>query len=81
MEKHIALVNKTNQRVTSVLVVDSLDKSHIDQWATDELDVIAVKDSTPYVNGLWDGEEFTPPDNEYLISIGLVQENPTEGDE
>jgi hypothetical protein len=81
MEKQIALVNKTNQRVMNVLIVDSLDKSHIDQWATNELDVIAVKDSTPYVNGLWDGKEFTPPDNEYLISIGLIQENPTEGDE
>ena len=81
MEKQIALVSKTNQRVINVLVVDSLEKSHIDQWATNELDVVAVKDSTPYVNGLWDGKEFTPPDNEYLIEIGLVQENPTEGDE
>jgi hypothetical protein len=81
MEKQIALINKTNQRVINVLVVETLDKSHIDQWATNELDVIAVKDSTPYVNGLWDGKEFSQPDNEYLISIGLVQENPTEGDE
>jgi hypothetical protein len=81
MEKQIALINKTTKRVENVLVVDSLEKSHIDQWATNELDVIAVKDSTPYVNGLWDGKEFSQPDNEYLISIGLVQENPTEGDE
>jgi hypothetical protein len=72
MEKQIALVNKANQRVISVLVVESLDKSHIGQWATDELDVIAVKDSTPYVNGLWDGKEFTPPDEEYLKEIGLM---------
>ena len=56
MEKQIALVSKTNQRVINVLVVDSLEKSHIDQWATNELDVVAVKDSTPYVNGLWDGK-------------------------
>jgi hypothetical protein len=81
MEKQIALINKTNQRVVSVLVVDSLQKSHIEQWATDAIDVVAVKDSIPYVNGLWNGEEFSQPDNEYLISIGLVQENPTEGDE
>lgn len=74
MEKQIALVSKANQRVVSVLIVDSLDKSHIAQWATDELDVVVVKDSTPYVNGLWDGKEFTPPDNDYLKSIGLVQE-------
>jgi hypothetical protein len=72
MEKQIALINKTTKRVENVLVVDSLDKSHIDQWATDELDVIAVKDSTPYVNGLWDGKEFSQPTEDYLIEIGLV---------
>jgi len=81
MEKQIALVDKTSKRVLNVLVVDDLDKDYIAQWATNECDVVAVKDTTPYVNGLWDGKEFTPPDNEYLISIGLVQENPTEGDE
>ena len=80
MEKQIALINKTNQRVISVLVVDSLDKSHIGQWATDKVDVVAVKDSTPYVNGLWDGKEFTPPDNEYLKSIGLVSDQITESE-
>ena len=78
MEKQIALINKENKRVISVLVVDSLEKSQIDQWATDELDVVAVKDSTPYVNGLWDGKKFTPPDNEYLKSIGLVSDQITE---
>jgi len=72
MEKQIALINKENIRVVSVLVVDSVERSHIDQWATTELHVIAVKDSTPYVNGLWDGKEFTPPDNEYLKEIGLI---------
>jgi predicted transcriptional regulator len=72
MEKQIALVNKTNQRVINILVVDSLDKSHINQWATNELDVIAVKNSIPYLNGLWDGKEFVPPDNEYLKEIGLI---------
>lgn len=78
MEKQIALVDKTNQRVISVLVVESLEKSHINQWATNEIDVVAVKDSIPYVNGLWDGEEFTPPDNEYLKSIGLVSDQITQ---
>lgn len=72
MEKQIALINKENKRVVSVLVVNSLEKSHIDQWATDELHVIAVKDSIPYVNGLWDGKEFIPPDNEHLKQIGLI---------
>ena len=78
MEKQIALINKENKRVVSVLVVDSLERSHIDQWATDELHVIAVKDSTPYVNGLWDGKGFTPPDDDYLKSIGLVSDQITQ---
>jgi hypothetical protein len=72
MEKQIALINKTTKRVENVLVVDSLEKSHIAQWATDELDVIAVKDSTPHINGLWDGKEFSQPTEDYLIEIGLV---------
>lgn len=72
MEKQIALVRKSDQRVDSVLVVESLEKSHIAAWETDALDVIAVKDSIPYLHGIWDGKEFYAPDNEYLKSIGLV---------
>ena len=72
MEKQIALVNKTNKRVISVLIVDSLDKSCIQQWATSEIDVVPVKDSIPYVNGLFDGKEFTQPTEKYLIEIGLI---------
>jgi hypothetical protein len=77
MEKQIALVRKSDQRVESILVVDSLEKSQITKWETDALDVIAVKDSIPYVHGLWDGTEFHTPDNEYLKSVGLITE-PTE---
>jgi len=72
MEKQIALVRKSDQRVDNVLVVESLEKSHIEQWATDFVDVIAVKDSIPYVHGLWDGTQFHAPENDYLISIGLL---------
>jgi hypothetical protein len=74
MEKQIALINKTNQRVINIIIVDSLDKSHIEQWATNEIDVVAVTDSIAYVHGLWDGKEFHAPDIEYLKSIGLVKE-------
>ena len=72
MEKHIALVRKSDQRVENILIVDSL--KGIDNWATDALDVIAVTDSTPYVHGLWDGVKFHSPDNDHLKSIGLVQD-------
>lgn len=74
MEKKIALIRKSDQRVDGIIVVDSLEKSHIEQWATDVLDVVPVKDSIAYVHGLWDGKEFHAPENEYLISIGLVKE-------
>ena len=74
MEKQIALVRKSDQRVDGVIVVDSLDKSYIAAWETDALDVIAVKDSIPYLHGLWDGKEFHAPENEYLKSIGLLTE-------
>jgi hypothetical protein len=72
MEKQIALVRKSDQRVENILVVDSLEKSHIAQWATDALEVVAVKDSIPYLHGQWDGEEFHAPTTQYLKSIGLV---------
>ena len=74
MEKQIALVRKSDSRVDKILVVDSFEKSHIAAWATDALDVVAVKDSIPYVHGLWDGTEFHAPDNQHLISIGLIKE-------
>lgn len=72
MEKHIALVRKSDQRVENILIVDSLNS--IDKWATDALDVVPVTDSTPYVHGLWDGVKFHSPDNDYLKSIGLIQD-------
>lgn len=73
MEKQIALINKTTKRVINVLIVDSIDKDYIKQFNTDELDAVAVKDSTPYINGLWDGKEFIEPSDDYLIQIGLIQ--------
>lgn len=76
MEKQIALVSKTDKRVLNVLVVDNLDKDYIAQFATAKCDVVAVKDTTPHINGLWDGKKFTEPTNDYLIEIGLV--NPVE---
>jgi hypothetical protein len=72
MEKQIALVRKSDSRVDNILVVESLEKSHIAAWATDALDVVGVKDSIPYLHGLWDGTEFHTPENEYLKSIGVL---------
>jgi hypothetical protein len=74
MEKQIALVAKSDQRVKNIIVVDSLEKSHIAKWATDGLDVVAIDDSIPYLHGLWDGTEFHAPDNDYLKSIGILKD-------
>jgi len=71
MEKQIALVNKTTKRVVNVLIVDTLDKDKNKSWETDELEVIAVKGNNAYLNGLWDGENFIAPTNDYLIEIGI----------
>jgi len=80
MEKLIALVRKSDDRVDNVIIVDSLDKNYIKQFETVDCDVIAVKDSIPYLHGLWNGEVFIAPDTAYLISIGLM-EIPTVTDE
>jgi hypothetical protein len=83
MENQIALVSKADKRVLNVLVVDNLDKDYIAQFATDECDVVAVKNATPHINGLWDGKKFEPPTNDYLKSIGLISkiEQPIDVDE
>lgn len=73
MEKQIALVNKTTKRVENVIVVNSLSKDELKNWATDSLDAIPVQDGSAYVHGLFDGEKFNPPTFEYLLEIGLVQ--------
>jgi hypothetical protein len=73
MEHQIALIKKSDQRVQSIILVDSLEDSYIQQWATDLLDIVVVTDSVPHVHGLWDGANFHNPENEYLVSIGLVQ--------
>ena len=74
MEKQIALVSKSDNRVMNVLVVDSLDKDKIATFATDELDVVAVGKSIPYIHGLWDGKEFIPPTIDYLVEIRACAE-------
>jgi len=73
MEKQIALVNKVSNRVVNILIVDNLDANYIAQFETNDCKVIAVEDSIPYVNGLWDGEVFIEPTNDYLIELNLIK--------
>jgi hypothetical protein len=74
MEKQIALVRKSDNRVVNVFIVESLDKDSIKAFATDELEVVAVAKSIPYINGLWDGKEFIAPTIDYLVEIGACAE-------
>ena len=76
MEKHIALINKSTDRVENVLVVGSLEPDFIKAWETDQVKVVPVTDSIPYVYGLWTNLKFEPPTSEYLIEIGMVQPEP-----
>jgi hypothetical protein len=78
MEKQIALVNKTTNRVENIIVVDSFDNAQ--DWSTSNLDAIPVENGkVSYVNGLWNGTEFIEPTNDYLIEIGLL--NPIDEEE
>ena len=71
MEKQIALVNKTTNRVENIILVDSFDNAQ--DWATPTLDAIPVENGkVAYLNGLWNGTEFIEPTNDYLIEIGLL---------
>lgn len=80
MEKQIALINKENNRVKNVLVVDSLENDFIQAWANETTLVVPITDSPAFVHGIFDGTTFTAPDEAYLIEIGVVQipEEPTE---
>jgi hypothetical protein len=71
MEKQIALVNKTTNRVENIIVVDSFDNAQ--DWSTSTLDAIPLEnEKIAFVNGLYDGTDFTEPTNDYLVEIGLL---------
>ena len=80
MEKLAALVNKESKRVESVIVLSN--ESDIDHFANDKLDAILVPQSqSAFVYGIYDGEEFFAPEDDYLIQLGLVKPSPVEADE
>ena len=76
MENRVALVNKETKRVENIILVASFDDAP--NWATDKVDAVPVQDGqVVYINGTYDGEKFEEPTNEYLISIGLLTEEPS----
>jgi hypothetical protein len=73
MENRVALVNKETKRVENIILVASFDDAP--NWATDKVDAVPVQDGqVVYIYGVYDGEKFEEPTNEYLISIGVVAE-------
>jgi len=78
MENKVALVNKSTNRVENIIIVSSLDDAP--NWETNTFSAIPVQENqTAYVYGIWNGNDFQIPENEYLISIGILNlETPEE---
>lgn len=73
MEKQIALVDKITNRVKSILVVDNLENDFIQAWANESTFVVPLIDTVAYVHGIYDGANFTTPEPEYLIQLGVLK--------
>ena len=73
MEKQIALIDKANNRVKNVLVVETLDNDFIQAWANETTLVVPITNSPAYVHGIFDGTTFATPDDDYLLEIGVLQ--------
>lgn len=72
MEKHLALINKSDKRVKNVIIVDDINDEIIAIYSNETIQAVEVKDKQiVYVNGIWDGKTFKQPDLDYLIEIGV----------
>lgn len=82
MEQHYVFLK--NNRVEQVAVFGSQDETLADAVATEHGfdDAVWVGSTIPAMWSTYDGTTFTPPTDEYLISIGImnpvVEEEPTE---
>jgi hypothetical protein len=80
-EQHYAFLK--DNRVQNVAVFASQDEALADAVAQEHGfdDAVWVGENTPTMWSTYNGTEFTPPTDEYLISIGImnpVVETPTE---
>lgn len=74
MEKKVALIRKSDNRIENIILV--ADFRNIEQYATDSLNAVKIEENqTAYINGVYENGEFYEPTNEYLIEIGLVDAN------
>lgn len=73
MEKQIALIDKSTNRVKSVLVVETLENDFIQAWANETTLVVPITNSPAFVHGIYDGTSFATPEDSYLLEIGVLQ--------
>lgn len=72
MEKLAALININTKRVDSIIVV--ADHKNLQSFSSETHDCVAVEDGqTAFLHGLFDGKDFSAPDNDYLIQLGLLK--------
>jgi hypothetical protein len=81
MEQHYVFLK--NNRVANIAVFASQDEALADVVAQEQGydDAVWVGENKPLMFSSYDGKTFTPPTDEYLISIGImnpVVEEPTE---
>jgi hypothetical protein len=81
MEQHYVFLK--NNRVANIAVFASQDETLADAVAQEHGfdDAVWVGETIPAMWSTYNGTEFTPPTDEYLISIGImnpVVETPTE---
>lgn len=81
MEQHYVFLK--NNRVANIAVFVSQDEALADAVAQEHGfdDAVWVGENKPAIWSTYDGTTFTPPTEEYLISIGIMNpviEEPTE---
>ena len=81
MEQHYVFIK--DNRVANIAVFGSQDEALADAVAQEQGfdDAIWVGEDKPVMFSSYDGTAFTPPTDEYLISIGILEpivEEPTE---
>ena len=74
MEQHYVFLK--DNRVANIAVFASQDEALADAVAQEHGfdDAVWVGEDKPVMWSTYDGTSFTPPTDEYLISIGIMQE-------
>ena len=78
MEQHYAFIK--NNRVENIAVFASQDEALADRVAQEQGydDAVWVETNVPVKWSTYNGTTFTPPTDEYLISIGILNPKVTE---